>query len=76
MNSGCAPQRVFPAHPPNQITQAPIDLRPPCTVSGFPTPERLKASAMPPQDRLRLNLSLPKIISGRSDDAIRTESAW
>ena len=26
--------------------------------------------------RCQLNLSLPKIISGRSDDAIRTESAW
>jgi hypothetical protein len=32
-----------------------IDLRPPCPVSRFPTPERFKASAMPPQDSLRLN---------------------
>jgi hypothetical protein len=47
MDPGCAPQRVFPAHPPDQITQATIDLRPPCPFSGFPTPEDFEASAMP-----------------------------
>jgi hypothetical protein len=31
----CAPQRVFPAHPPDQIPQAAIDLWPPCPISGF-----------------------------------------
>lgn len=55
MDPGCSPQWVFPAHPLDQITQAPIDPRPPCPVSRFPTSERFKASAMPPQDRLRLN---------------------
>jgi hypothetical protein len=55
MDSGCAPQWIFPAHPLDQITQAPIDLRPPCPISRFPTPERFKASAMPPQNGLRLN---------------------
>ena len=35
--------------------QATIDLRPPCPVSGFPTPEHFEASAMPPQDGLRLH---------------------
>ena len=55
MNSGCAPQRVFPAHPLDQITQAPIDLRTPCPLSGFPAPESFEALAMPPEDRLRLN---------------------
>ena len=43
------------AHPLDQIPQAPIDLWPPYPISGFPTPERIKASAMPPQDGLRLN---------------------
>jgi hypothetical protein len=33
MDPGCAPQRVFPAHPPNQITQTAINLRPPCPLS-------------------------------------------
>src|SRR5262249_23513752 len=55
MNSGCAPQWVFSAHPLDQITQAAIDLWPPYPISGFPTPESFKASAMPPQDGLRLN---------------------
>ena len=30
-----------------------IDLRPPCPISGFPTPEDFEASAMPSQDGLR-----------------------
>jgi hypothetical protein len=55
MDSGRAPQRVFPAHPPDQITQATIDLRPPCPISGFPTPEDFEASAMPTQNGLRLH---------------------
>jgi hypothetical protein len=49
------PTWVFNAHPLDQIPQAAIDLWPPCPISGFPTPERFKASAMPPQDGLRLN---------------------
>jgi hypothetical protein len=47
MDPGRAPQPVFPAHPLDEITQAPIDLRPPCPLSGFPTPEHFEASAMP-----------------------------
>ena len=55
MDSGCTPQRVFPAHPLDQITQATIDLRPPCPILGFPTPEHFEASAMPTQNGLRLH---------------------
>ena len=55
MDPGCAPQRVFPAHPPDQIPQAAIDLWPPCPISGFPAPEHFETSAMPSQDGLRLN---------------------
>ena len=55
MDPGRAPLRVFPAHPLDEITQPAIDLWPPCPISGFPTPERFKASPMPPQDGLRLN---------------------
>jgi len=55
MDPGRAPLRVFLAHPLNEITQATIDLRPPCPLSGFPTPEGCEASAMPPKDGLRLN---------------------
>src|SRR4029453_11980283 len=55
MDPRCAPQSVFPAHPLDQIPQAAIDLWPPYPISGFPTPERFKASTTPPQDGLRLN---------------------
>jgi len=60
MDPGCAPQQVFSAHPLDQIPQAAINLWPPCPISGFPTPEHFEASAMLPQDGLRLNLSVPK----------------
>src|SRR5205807_5638243 len=39
MDPGRAPQRVFLAHPLNEITQATIDLRAPYPLSGFPAPE-------------------------------------
>ena len=55
MDPGCAPQSVFPAHPSDQIPQAAIDLWPPYPISGFPTLEHFEASAMPPQDGLRLH---------------------
>ena len=42
-------------NPSNEITQATIDLRAPCPLSGFPAPESFPARAMPPKDRLRLN---------------------
>jgi hypothetical protein len=55
MHSGRAPQRVFFAHPLDEITQATIDLRPPCSISEFPTSKDFEANAMPPQDGLRLH---------------------
>src|SRR6266404_120105 len=55
MDPGRAPLLVFLAHPSNEITQATIDLRPPCPLSGFPAPESFEARAMPPKDGLRLN---------------------
>ena len=47
-----APQRVFLAHPLDEVTQATIDLRAPCPLSGFPPPESFPARAMPPKDGL------------------------
>ena len=55
MDPGRAPLRVFLAHPLDEISQATIDLRPPYSLSGFPTPEGCEARAMPPKDGLRLN---------------------
>ena len=55
MDPGRAPLRVFLAHPLDEITQATIDLRAPCPLSGFPAPESFEARAMPPKDGLRLN---------------------
>src|SRR5260370_28283350 len=55
MDPGCAPLRVFLTHSLNEITQATIDLRPPYSLSGFPTPEGCEARAMPSKDGLRLN---------------------
>src|ERR1019366_8576598 len=65
MDPGSAPQWVFLAHPLDQITQATINLRPPCPISRFPTPKDFEASAMPPQDGLRLN-PLGRNIAARS----------
>ena len=56
MDPGRIPLWVFLAHPLNEVAQATIDLRAPCPISGFPAPEGFEARAMPPQDRLRLNL--------------------
>jgi len=55
MDPGCAPKWVFSTHPPDQIAQATIDPWPPCPMTRFPTPKHFEASAMPTQDRLRLN---------------------
>jgi hypothetical protein len=55
MDPGRAPQRVFLAHPLNEITQSTIDLWAPHPISGFPAPESLEARAMPSKDRFRLN---------------------
>src|SRR5262245_1886139 len=55
MDARCAPLRVLAAHPSDQITQAPIDLGPPCSPPRFPTPKRREARTMPAKDGLRLN---------------------
>jgi hypothetical protein len=55
MDPGCAPKWVFPAHPPDQISQATINPRPPCPLTRFQTPKHFEASAMPTQDGLRLD---------------------
>jgi len=55
MDPGRAPLRVFLVDPLDEISQATIDLRAPCPLSGFPAPESFPARAMPPKDRLRLN---------------------
>ena len=55
MDPGCAPKWVFPTHPPDQISQATINPRPPCLITRFPTPKHFETSAMPTQDGLRFN---------------------
>jgi hypothetical protein len=61
MDSGRAPQRVFQAHSPDQITQASVNPRPPCPIARLPPPEHAKSNAVPSQDRFRLNhLDSPK----------------
>ena len=55
MDPGRDPLRIFLAHPLDEITQATIDLRAPCPLSGFPAPESFEAGAMPPKNRFRLN---------------------
>jgi hypothetical protein len=46
MDPGCAPKWVFPAHPPDQISQATINPRPTCPITRFPTPKHFETSAM------------------------------
>ena len=46
---------VFPAHPPDQISQAAINSWPPCPMTRFPTPKHFEPSALPTQDGLRPN---------------------
>jgi hypothetical protein len=55
MDPGCSPLWVFPAHPSDKVTQAPIDLWPPCPLSRFPAPEGFEARAVPAKDSVRLN---------------------
>ena len=54
VDPGCAPKWVFPAHPPDPISQATINSRPPCPMARFPTPKHFETSAMPTQDGPRL----------------------
>jgi hypothetical protein len=42
-----SPERIFPAHPLDQITQDAINPRPPYLILGFLTSEDFDASAMP-----------------------------
>jgi hypothetical protein len=49
------PKRVLSAHPPDQIAQLTIELRPPYPTSGLPAPKRFEAGAMPSQNGLRLH---------------------
>jgi hypothetical protein len=49
------PKRVLSAHPPDQIAQLTIELRPPYPTSGLPAPKRSEAGAMPSQNGLRLH---------------------
>src|SRR5436309_14133304 len=49
MDPGRAPQRVFLAHPLDEVTHATIDLRAPCPLSRLPAPERFPARAMTPK---------------------------
>jgi len=85
MNSGRAPQRVFLTHPLDGITQATIDLRPPCPISGFPAPVSPETRAMPPQDGLRLHrlgqIEQPRPNPGHPDQqcpiaAVQSRSRW
>src|SRR6478672_6132553 len=55
VDPGCTPKWVFPAHPPDQISQVTINPLPPCPLTRFPTPKHFETSAMPTQDGLRLN---------------------
>ena len=64
MDPGRDPLRIFLAHPLDEITQATIDLRAPCPLSGFPAPESFEAGAMPPKNRFRLNHRV--LVWGRS----------
>jgi hypothetical protein len=55
VNPGCAPKRIFLAHPPDQITQPPINPWPPYPLSRLPAPIRTETDPMPAQHSLRLN---------------------
>ena len=52
MDAWRAPQRVLPAHPPDQIAQVTINPRPPCPIPRFPAPISLEATAVPTKDGL------------------------
>src|SRR5436309_765980 len=49
-----SPGRVLSAHLRNELTQAAIDARPPCSLSRLPAPESLEASPVPAKNGLRL----------------------
>ena len=55
MNSGSAPQRVGEAHGTDQLPDFNRHLRSAAATSRRPSPEQAKPSAMPTDNRLRLN---------------------
>ena len=48
MDPGRAPQRVFPAHPLDEITQTTINLWPPCLFRDFQRQKALNPAAKNP----------------------------
>src|SRR6516165_10815986 len=54
VDPGGAPQRIVLAHPPDQISQAAVNLRPPCPPLRFPAPIGAEPHPIPAQNRLRL----------------------
>jgi len=55
VDAGCAPKWIFLAYPPDQVTQATIDLRSPCPLPRFPSPIEMEPRSVPSQHGLRLN---------------------
>ena len=55
MDSRRTPQRVFLAHPLDQITQAVMDYRPALPYFGISNAKTFEAGAVPSQDGLRLH---------------------
>jgi hypothetical protein len=55
VDAGCAPKRIFLAHPPNQIPQSPVNPRPPSPLPRFPAPIDTESRSVPSQHGLRLN---------------------
>ena len=64
MDARGPPQSVLLAHPSDKFAQLTANAGSPRSTARFPPPIGLKASSMPPQDRVRL------------DDAGQTEQAW
>src|SRR5262245_55670592 len=55
VDPGRSPDRVFPAHLPNEVSQATIDSWAPCPPSRLPAPERPETRPVPAKDSLWLN---------------------
>ena len=52
MDSWCTPQRVCDAYLPDEVTDFQRHLRPPCSGSGFPAPQRTESMSVPADHRL------------------------
>ena len=55
MNARRAPEWILFRHPPNQVAQFTVDLRPSTTVTRFPAPPGSESRPVPANNRLRLN---------------------